>query len=537
MKRKFMAFAGTICGLLALQLPGGVFAQPTIFNPATVPQRAHAPTPYGMATLSTAMIECPTVGATIAAIAHSDPDKTYLYVELGDGISTVGPIEVAGAGSHAVDVALADDPVFPGYIYRVAVTYKQPGVNNTVQQWVKQFEIKLDPNVPYIAVQFQERLLLGYAPIGLTNLRIDAVPASPGPLVGGVTPLVDKFMILYSDPNGALMVRMVNSNNIIFATPPNYGPYPGYTGRDIAASVDISTNEVIANIAANPLVPTPLGNLAYIKVNMSTLTASAPVPLSPDSVYNPRIEAFGFHDPAAPTPGPAQWTMAAQYGHQAIMLYTDKSNNGYWCNPSQYNPGNGTTQEYPTVAAGIGPVFGGNIGNEQYSYAWGDVSKGRYLAQALDFNGDPINPNEANEVNNTYCTMLSDPSDIISMSNSCNTGYGTLVAWNEGRKIFYKLLDNTYRFKPAQPTGTGLVKSLPAFEIFPNPAKDYVTIKNTESISQLIIMNSMGIQVFNGHFASEQATVSISHLAAGMYQVSIVDRNGKSKQQKLIVAR
>ncbi len=444
MKKIQRILIATICSLL---FPFGLFSQPSNFPLPTLPQKAHAPTPYNMATLSTAMIECPALGTTITAIAHSDLQKTYVYVELGDGISSVGPIEVADARWGAVDVALADDPVFPGSIYRLAVTYRNTDiVNNTFDQWMMQYEIKVEPLLPAITVQFQQQLWLQTVPIGTSNLRVDAVP-SLGTVTGSI-PLIDRFMVLYADANDNLKIRTVQSNDIMLPLS-DFGPYVGYAGKDIAAHIEMGSGETIANVAVRPSGGAPT-NLSYLEVNMSGpagfVMPGTPYPLFPGDALEPRIEAFGYYDPGA---GFAKWTIVGSEEQQKIMLYTDLSGGGgYHCNPSQYNPGDGTTQEYPAVAAGIGPAWGGNIGNEQFSYAWGFPNQRIYLAQALDVSGNPINPVNAYIVNNTPCNMPSDPSDIISMSNSCNTGYGTVVAWNEGDRIFYKLMDNAYQFRP-----------------------------------------------------------------------------------------
>ncbi|HEU4609628.1 MAG TPA: T9SS type A sorting domain-containing protein, partial [Chitinophagaceae bacterium] len=264
---------------------------------------------------------------------------------------------------------------------------------------------------------------------------------------------------------------------------------------------------------------------ACLEVNMNTGTGTLNH-LFPGNPYDPRIEAFGLYDPSRGV----KWTIVARENMQKIMLYTGPGT-GYHCNPSQYNPASGMTQEYPTIAAGIGPAWGGNIGNEQYSYAWGDPSKGRYLAQALNFWGDPINPDNASIVNNTYCTsMPSDPSDIISMSNSCNTGLGTVVAWNEGNKIFYKFLGNTYQFRP---TGIEQVKSLPDFEIYPNPAADnfQLSLGNSSDKFAISIASLDGKVVLTQDGSGKVAKVDVSKLVPGVYFVEVSNEASRSVQR------
>lgn len=333
-------------------------------------------------------------------------------------------------------------------------------------------------------------------------------------------------MVMYPNMNKDLQIITLYANNIVPAPLSTYSS-SGYSGFDIAAS--ISGSCTIANVVMRQSNSTPI---EYLKVDMSFPTGvpSVPFTLNPGIAYDPRIEAFGISNIA---PGMANWAIAAREGLQKIVLYTGNSSFGYHCNPSQYNPSSGPTQEHATIAAGIGPVSS-NVGNKQYIYAWGDPSKNRYLAQSLDVNGIPITPDSAYEVNNSPCSIVNDPSDLISMSNSCNSGYGTLSAWNGGGRIYYKLLNNNYRFRP---TGVEEIKALPAFDIYPNPASEYVTIKNAEPIGQLSIINSMGTQVFRESYASSQAKVDVSHLASGIYYIRIVGKSGISAQQRLTINR
>lgn len=92
----------------------------------------------------------------------------------GDGLSSVGPILVNDG--FAVDVALTDDPAYPGDLYRVGVTFKQAVTGSTTNSWLYQYEIKMQPAVPAISLQLQQRRNLGPSPVGSGNVRIDAVP-------------------------------------------------------------------------------------------------------------------------------------------------------------------------------------------------------------------------------------------------------------------------------------------------------------------------------------------------------------------------
>lgn len=64
--------------------------------------------------------------------------------------------------------------------------------------------------------------------------------------------------------------------------------------------------------------------------------------------------------------------------------------------------------------------------------------------------------------------------------------------------------------------------------LYPNPAKEFITIKTQNPGEKVIIYNLLGAEVISLSTRSEQETVSIANLEAGLYIVSIV---GKSKLQ------
>jgi len=74
----------------------------------------------------------------------------------------------------------------------------------------------------------------------------------------------------------------------------------------------------------------------------------------------------------------------------------------------------------------------------------------------------------------------------------------------------------------------------PEISIFPNPAKDILTISNTTgvSIEEAIIYNQTGQKVFEGKLLNN--TIDVSDLQQGMYIVEIVGE-GWSVREKLIV--
>lgn len=65
-------------------------------------------------------------------------------------------------------------------------------------------------------------------------------------------------------------------------------------------------------------------------------------------------------------------------------------------------------------------------------------------------------------------------------------------------------------------------------EIYPNPAKDMLTIQSEENIQEVNIYNVMGQKVKDLHVGTNHISVDIANLSKGMYIIQITTQNGKS---------
>jgi hypothetical protein len=70
--------------------------------------------------------------------------------------------------------------------------------------------------------------------------------------------------------------------------------------------------------------------------------------------------------------------------------------------------------------------------------------------------------------------------------------------------------------------------------IFPNPAREQITIQSENIIDEVVIYNNMGQLVYSGEFDNDQITVNTSSFITGMYIVQV--RSGKDIEvRKLII--
>ena len=70
--------------------------------------------------------------------------------------------------------------------------------------------------------------------------------------------------------------------------------------------------------------------------------------------------------------------------------------------------------------------------------------------------------------------------------------------------------------------------------IFPNPATNFVNIKSQNTISQISIINNLGLMVFSGNFESNSVQVNTSGFNKGIYMIQVKTEEG-SLVKKLVI--
>jgi hypothetical protein len=72
-----------------------------------------------------------------------------------------------------------------------------------------------------------------------------------------------------------------------------------------------------------------------------------------------------------------------------------------------------------------------------------------------------------------------------------------------------------------------------AFEVFPNPANENITIRSDVSGSEIMILNSIGQLVYKGTLSENETVIDISELQRGLYFIQLI-KEGKTQTQKII---
>jgi hypothetical protein len=75
----------------------------------------------------------------------------------------------------------------------------------------------------------------------------------------------------------------------------------------------------------------------------------------------------------------------------------------------------------------------------------------------------------------------------------------------------------------------------PSFELFPNPATDYLSLKMDEPVSGIQIINSMGVETLSKDIYGETSPhFSVSEIPNGLYHLIVEYSGGKKAIDKFI---
>jgi hypothetical protein len=97
-----------------------------------------------------------------------------------------------------------------------------------------------------------------------------------------------------------------------------------------------------------------------------------------------------------------------------------------------------------------------------------------------------------------------------------------------------ELTDSTliYESTPEEPNGISYIGQRNSMSVFPNPATDFVVIKNNmkQAIGKISVYNTTGSLVLSENTQQSNVSLNVAQLAAGLYTVNI---NNDGQIQKL----
>lgn len=109
--------------------------------------------------------------------------------------------------------------------------------------------------------------------------------------------------------------------------------------------------------------------------------------------------------------------------------------------------------------------------------------------------------------------------------------YGAFnLANNNGGSSGDDIILSTLAISESSSTGLHSLDRDKPFSVYPNPARDYLTIETAEGLSgsRFIIYDQSGRRVCIGVLSSNTTTISIEHLNTGIYYILVGDSNQQS---------
>ena len=160
-------------------------------------------------------------------------------------------------------------------------------------------------------------------------------------------------------------------------------------------------------------------------------------------------------------------------------------------------------------------------------------------------NGNAINLNwkVADEINLSHYE-LEQSTNGINFTKIATIAAGKVAYSFIDKNISYYINKYYYRLKIVDNDGKFsysiivpiIIKGKQSMAVFPNPAKNYITVTGLNSIGKITIFNTSGISVFVANTSASSITIPLSKIAAGLYIVRFT--NGKiSTDKKLIIEK
>jgi len=500
--------------------------------------------------ISTAMIESQATTTTLTAVlaSHIPENSLMLYLTMDDGSPGWLRHEVIPTPMRVswLDVAIADEPNALGEEFHVVAVYMETDITTGLcNLYLTEFHVDISSGSPIILSESTQQIATNVPASSSPMIRIDAL-IDDGTIGNGSLPEVKGFVMVYRDNNGNHVEILDKLGNVV-TTSPITTMLTDFVPSDVSATIEIvgSSFEIRAYIAgtnASPISGTKAYLLEVDAINGNSLEDyTLHTTVGTSQVFNPRVESFGAHDIESDA---AKWCVAFTENNQKVYIYRTINVpppfvSGFPANPSLAGS-SPISHEYPTVAAGLGPISGtpatNYATNNQYSYAWGQPNIGVIYSDALEYDGTPVDTQSCNIVNQNSANLPTDPWDQISMSHSCNSGRGTIIVWSNGHTIEYKLrVDDTYEFRPGEnDEERGILTA--GTNIYPNPAQDYIIVNNPPFGGNISIVNTLGQVKLETKINQAQPKMNIEHLPNGIYLVNIYNKyHKKIGEHKLII--
>lgn len=522
----------------------------------------------------------------------SFPLTSGLYVGVENGTTSYNPLSIplpyngfpwSPTQAFDPDVVVGNWSDVNGTHYFVAAVY-QDGIDDIYMD-AYELDFSTYPNITTNIIVVNK--LLGS---GGWHPHIDLC-ADPSGYVGGTyTPMMHRFAVAWSGTYEVWVasddMATFNSGTTVIPDPaiPNHGLW-----SDIACVTDPVNGKEMAYLIYNDGWGPKTNYITEWDLNMKVTGPTYTGVISiPYSFHHPRIDAatlYDYHDNDGGTLFYAvDFAEQSIYGASAYRIWhATYGNYGSTCGTGQFtatfddfNPLSGYAmcvpcptpiwwENYDPVVCGTGDFLGGGEFPSKENFTYGfygygthhvggtPVSHDDYFVGAVDNHycagwGSGIPPGQVvQEVNNTPLATSFNSGTwnfqgcSMGVATCTNSGYDVLAAWYTGDpavyggEIRYKFGGTNYAFKlPASVTKI----DAGTMEIYPNPAENFVVIKNNSkdfTISSVNVYDITGRIVFTQQASDVQSAsirLDIGSLSPGSYVIIAEDSNNGTQRAR-----
>lgn len=550
-------FGATLVASFVFLIAHSALAQ-TMVLPSYAPNNLVTGLTSGVTGLNTAMIQGSTTGTgtvtqLFATVYLDASGSSYIYFnDLAS--STVGSASLTASPSATPDVIICNSGVSPDY-YTVIVSYPS-GTHVYVDYFgFYDYGSYISPTFPTSPTSTSATHLLSSP----NTVHVDGI-VDYGNVSSTGFPYTEFFVVVWDDGSGDIFAEYINADN----PPPylsgtsitnalgNYGVYP-----DVAA-IKRTVGMQPHDMALISYTDAAGANLYYQEwdISISTVysaTTIETIATAGDVIAIPRIDAIDNYYNNGTGSGNSYYKVASQYYNSTSgynEVHTD-DNLGSWIpssvisysalNPPPYN------NYAPTVALS-GPAPSGSspytFDGTRYmvaNYTNNNLGRDIVMMEPIDYG---TYNTLATPPNRYYWVSQNPPHSSAGYHASCvssdcnfisNCG---LVAWalynpiSTNYDIWYKITGYPYAFRQSNLTGINSVTGK-TFQLFPNPACDYLTIDITENASYTIT-DMTGRNLLQGNVSNGRQTININMLAPGNYLLNAITSDGVINTLKFV---
>lgn len=348
---------------------------------------------------------------------------------------------------------------------------------------------------------------------------------------------MDNFTLTYyavADPNSAVPAKKVGYYTLqktMDAAASTVQNDPIYRMLAADPALEVSLNVVTDNTAASPVDMTPY-DVVIVQESFGggdkILTPAGPLALAKFTKPTLFNKSYAYKTGRALTAGGSAtgaetegvFTITVDATKQSSPLFNGITFTGdqaalFTIGATDAGSGDGTKNKALNFATGVTGVDGTLLAAPTGS------------TPAISFNDIPAGTTIGDQLTQTRIITFGMNFGAMCRDNGANITNENYTLW---RNAVYMLAGLDV---PTTLVGTKNVSVAPAFEVYPNPAINYINIKGLNEMSTVRVFNAIGQQVMSVKADSDVMSIDVTNYNQGIYLLK-VESNGKAVTSKFI---